>query len=801
MAFKGGIRRIFYLGIAVFASLFTAISPVASFAISSDSSENDSRSYTFSDIDMKYDFDVDKVLKFSDVHFVDNTESTTESFGIHGEVTNANIDPVYYKIYIEYFNYYGARVATSYAPKTAFYGTTSLDMMSDSTTTELMGYSVSDIDSYKITISFTTADEYGQFTPSSDPRYVDEDYVIDAYDVNIMVNSDNTYQIKEHIVANFDSSAFKHGIIRKIPLKGEMTRNDGRKTSYRAKVTSVGVDNDPYKVSRSGGNFNIKIGDADVYVKGKKEYIITYTYNMGKDKLDDIDEFYFNIIGTEWDTVIGNVTFTIEMPKAFDSTKMGFSHGPLNSTISDDIYFDVQGNKITGGYNGILDAMNGLTVRIELEDGYFVGAEQKIEPTVILGFIIPLIALAIAYLLWFIVGRDTEKATEAVQFYPPDGMNSLDAAFYLKGKADEKAVVSLIVYLANKGYLRIEEDGYSYQFVKLKDYDGNDPNERDFLNGLFRHADIENDSLSELMEYVNRGEVPTKEVMERARENGVIVVSPKQLRNKFYTTVNKILRRMNKRSNVKRIQYNTVWASALAIILSIITLITIFFFPLYVVGDTDSIFMASIYAICLSPFILVAFSQGVPKWFRVMWVILFTVPLIALISETDFFVAWEEEPIFILTTIFGLVCVFGIMLCHRYMPKRTAYGAEMYAKMNGFKHFLETAQRDQIEMLVNENPKYYYDILSYVYAFGISKKYMKKFEELCETEPDWYVGSDPTFRIGDFSRSMSRTMTSATYAMTSSPSSSGGSGGSSGGGSSGGGSSGGGGGGGGGSSW
>ena len=57
---------------------------------------------------------------------------------------------------------------------------------------------------------------------------------------------------------------------------------------------------------------------------------------------------YFNIIGSEWDTVIGNVTFTITMPKEFDSSKLGFSTGTKGSIENSKVEYNVDGNVITG---------------------------------------------------------------------------------------------------------------------------------------------------------------------------------------------------------------------------------------------------------------------------------------------------------------------------------------------------------------------------------------------------------------------------------------------------------------------
>ena len=49
------------------------------------------------------------------------------------------------------------------------------------------------------------------------------DYTIQSYDIDIVVNEDNTFDITENITAYFNVS--KHGIYRKIPLKNSVIRN------------------------------------------------------------------------------------------------------------------------------------------------------------------------------------------------------------------------------------------------------------------------------------------------------------------------------------------------------------------------------------------------------------------------------------------------------------------------------------------------------------------------------------------------------------------------------------------------
>ena len=46
---------------------------------------------------------------------------------------------------------------------------------------------------------------------------------------------------------------------------------------------------------------------------------------------------------------------------------------------------------------------------------------------------------------------------ETIQFHPPKEFNSVEAAFAYKGKVDANDVISLLVYLAQKGYIEIVE--------------------------------------------------------------------------------------------------------------------------------------------------------------------------------------------------------------------------------------------------------------------------------------------------------------------------------------------------------
>ena len=587
-------------------------------------------------------------------------------------------------------------------------------------------------------------------------------YTIKAYDVKMVVNEDNTFDITETITTDFTQS--KHGIYRKIPTKNTVNRVDGTSSKNRAKITNIKV-NEKFSTSTENGYKVIKIGDANKTLTGEHTYVISYTYDIGKDKLKDTDELYYNLIGTEWDTTINYLTFTIQMPKKFDKEKLGFSAGTYGSTNSSSVEYIVDDNRIEGFYTGFLRQGEGLTVRLTLPEGYFVRGSGNADGYVIGVIIVSIIFVVISAILWKIYGRDN-KVVETVEFYPPEGMNSAELSFLYNGNVDDKGIISLLIYLANKGYLKIEDlgtknflYGNNFRITKLKEYAGNNENERIFFNGLFK------------------------------KKNSV---TNEDLYDRFYTTIDKIKRRINSKENKKKIFEPSSTKNIVRLVLMcIVIFILITVKPVIEYGDPESMIFALLF-----PGIGFGFALGMilgktkvfEKIFGLFWGIFFGgVPWALMVLP----ILIDEPRCFALYAI-GLICVAIIIFFIKIMPKRTPYGNEVLGKIKGFKRFLEVAEKEQLEELVSQNPQYFYYILPYTYALGVSDKWVKQFETIAIQEPNWYY-SQTGFSVSSFGTFMSSTMKSAQNTMTSSPSSSGG-GGSSGGGFSGGGSGGGGGG-------
>ena len=70
------------------------------------------------------------------------------------------------------------------------------------------------------------------------------------------------------------------------------------------------------------------------------------------------------------------------------------------------------------------------------------------------------------------------------------------------------------------------------------------------------------------------------------------------------------------------------------------------------------------------------------------------------------------------------------------MTRRTKYGEVISARVRGFKNYLATAEKAELEEQVEKNPNYFFAILPFAYTLHISKKWIKKFEELGVTFPE-----------------------------------------------------------------
>ena len=613
--------------------------------------------------------------------------------------------------------------------------------------------------------------------PASASAQSSAGYEITSYHINAMVSETNVYNVSEVISVHFDSS--RHGIYRDIPVNTEETRElaDGTRITTRvpSSVWDVDVEGWDYSVQSSGDTVSIKIGDADSYVTGDQTYRISYKIGLGNDGVQDFDEAYFNLIGPDWPTTIDNFTFSVTMPKAFDEDLLGFSTGTLGSTGYDPehLKFSVDGTTIEGSMLRELSPNEAVTMRLELPQGYFKVPDLRVPDWIMMGAMALLIIISAA--LFLKLGRD-KKPVQTVEFGPPEGLNSAEVGYILDGVVDDRDVVSLIVYWADKGYLSIREyKKGKFELTKLKELDRDaKPFERNMFDGIFK----------------NRSKVTMG-----------------QLSNKFYTTFQtvKTMVRMSfageeRRVFTKKSEHAMPWVTFMGALPFIMTLVLAF--ERHNLGNIMSIAMGVMIGITLllPSFYIIKLMRAwrgdkkrVPKLIigLIFWAALAAVFMVIVNGSVyEPALPWAALASSVLIDLFAV-----------FVRKRTPKGNEWLGKILGLRNFIVTAERDKLLMLVKENPSYFYNVLPYAYVLGITNAWIKNFEGIALPEPQWYTGSSPFTPI-IFAAGFNSAMRSFSTNMTSAPASSGRGGFSGGGGGfSGGGFSGGGGGGGGGGAW
>ena len=538
------------------------------------------------------------------------------------------------------------------------------------------------------------------------------EYGISSYNVNIKISSDNVYEVTETIVADFYVP--KHGIFRNIP-----TRYDGQKV----KITDIYVS-EQFTQSKSGGELILKIGDPNAVLNGQQEYIIKYKFNMGRDKNEGYDLFYFNIIGDGWDTTIENVRFNIEFPGFFEKSDVSFYTGSYGSTNTGNVYHEVAGLRITGSVPR-LNPNEGLTANVVLPESTFAGESDNNNSMFYSAAAWVLCGLLIlfAWYIWNTKGRDP-LLYPSVQFSPPDGMSPAEVGYVIDGVVDNRDITSLIFYWADKGYLDISESGKNeFLFIKLKEPETTNAFETFMFHKLF--------------EYGKDNWVSTNDLKQEFYEDIPIIKT--QIKEKFEGDKKLFTRE------------STVWSGILYVLSGIPALLML----VSVIEGLPS-FDALIPAVVMFIGTLVSGAviiQTLKKWniftrfgkisrsvlFVMFIVIFFAVCFVFAFALEDGFSAIYHSKGYIATEAFRTsLATFAMFIFSAATIKRTEYGHSRLEYLLGLKNFINEAEMDKLRQMIDDNPEYFYNILPYAIVLGVEKKWAGKMDGIVVPPPDYY---------------------------------------------------------------
>lgn len=555
-------------------------------------------------------------------------------------------------------------------------------------------------------------------------------YTTTSYSVQVDVHEDNSYLFTESVKVNYDRP--QHGIYRYIPLGAV----EGQR---RPHIDQEWVQDWPYEVYEENGNEVFQIGDADRTVTGPQTFTFGYRMRIVDDKDTSKDFLYLDVLPTNWETPIGRAEITVSLPKAIEEDRIEVYAGKYGSeTLSGDVYWDYDAEDRTIRISGRrLQQGEGITILCDLPEGYWQG-QMNYDWTAPALQILSLAAAALLLVLWFVFGRDPH-IVPTVEFYPPEGMTPAEVGYVLDGMADKKDLLSLILYFAYRGWLSIEQiDKKKFVLHKKVDIPQTEKKyARTLFEGIFERGD----------------DVRTEDLDESFGD--AYLAASEQLYGLYRRKKNTQIRTL---STVLQMFGFVLCLCLMTAAIVFVGLYNGRFVPGVLMGILGSLAAAgSLFVLLIFQRKSLALSKKRSVGRRtVFWIINLAA---ATVCAAGYMLEFESLSL-------GLIFLGSLMIaqfCTVMMEKRTEQSAALLGKILGLRSFIETAELDRLNRLVEEDPSYFYDILPYAYVMGLTNKWAKNFETIKIVPPDWYYGcaDDEIFNAWMFSSMMQNCYTAA----------------------------------------
>ena len=567
-------------------------------------------------------------------------------------------------------------------------------------------------------------------------------FTIESYKIDMNVSENNSIDVKEYITVNFYETGH-HGIYRFIPEWLEYTGKDNNTISRKSKIRNLVSYSDNYSVSTVSGKKRIKMGNAKRTLPiGTHIYTIGYTYDMGADPYDSFDELIFHAFGDFWGTRINNASVEIHLPKTtnLNNNIHFYSDKYRKNDITSYVDYSVSDNTIYASLSSNYSLNNSLTIDIDLPNGYFSNSTNNYGSLSLIFCLICIAFAVISFLLWRKNGKDIYKVTETVEFYPPEQLDASQIGYLYKGDTGRKLSIALIVELASKGFIKIiESENITKQTIvktnytdinkainreirisKIQDY--NHKFKMFFSNKHLNNSNLMKDYFKDSNEYIVTDNFDDfyNEADYLIQNNYIKVVSDtinnysnEELEKLKKSLVANEFKDKPKMTANEELVYNQLFKDADETVLSE----NHSFYEVFskVAENVRNEFDDKINDLkAYKSMLLSSFGFAVCS---LLWGLAYCV-----IEDLNTSLSF----VYYLGAISNvIILVFSIL-----MKRKNSYGEHIKAKINGFKNYLELAEKNQIEMLVEKNPNYFYDILPYAYVLEVSNKWIEKFENI-----------------------------------------------------------------------
>lgn len=537
---------------------------------------------------------------------------------------------------------------------------------------------------------------------------VTNDYKITNYNISAVVYEDNSLLISEEIDVKFN--ALSHGIYRYIPVRQTVSYYQDEKLitkHYETKTTLISCST-KCVTSVDGNNKVFRIGDENAYAQQNETYLLTYKIELGDDKNNNIDMLYYNFIGDGWGTTIENTNITIKFDKIPENREVEFFVG----TSQGDLTYTAQlvDGQVSFSYNQTLQPFKAITAQVVLPNDFFKTQKQSIvADLVLLGVTILFVAIGI---FEFIRAKKKNKIIPIVEFSAPEGITPSDAGYIIDGKVNQGDVSALVVYWASKGFVEIQENGDETVLKKLKEPDETFKNyEKRIFNCMFKQEKFD----------VSQTNLELAGEMWQTREE---------------------IKANNERFFSKKIES---LKGFFVLVFAILSLITYKLMSDKVALPNFNFKVCALVAILffvLATVVVKTFERKQTLKKLAFWTILISALLVlagVYVACAIFLFDAYSNPL--MATIFVPLVSFVLIIFAAKTESRVEGEGKEIGKILGLRRFIETAEKQRLEALANDNPQLFFDVLPYAYVLGVCDVWIKKFETIEVLPPVWYTSN------------------------------------------------------------
>jgi uncharacterized membrane protein YgcG len=601
---------------------------------------------------------------------------------------------------------------------------------------------------------------------------------ITNFQSDIVVARNGVLTVTETISVYATGDQINHGIYRDVPTT--YTDKFGRREKVRFEVVGVTRDghDEPYDTEGLDNGERVKIGDPDVIVDtGPHTYTVTYITDRQIGFFANYDELYWNVTGNGWIFPIEHASAVIHLPDRAWITQSAFYTGPQGADGKDAQSTVLNRNTIRFETTAPLGPEEGLTVAVGFSKGA-VSPPSKEELraefirdnadaiAAVLGILVLFIFYSVA---WWEYGRDPRRGTIIPLFAPPAGLSPEAVRYIWKMSYDRKSFAAALINMAVKGYLKIREAKGTYTLERTGKGDSDadlTPTERRLAQRLFDDGDkivLTQDNHSTIASAIST----LKTSLQAECEQHYFVTN----RSWFFgglailavTGIAAALLSENPEAAI----FILVWAGGMSAGVS--------FLVHQAVRSWIGVFAGP--------------GARIQNFFTAVFMTLFALPFAGAVAVALFFFGRGISFPTLAALIVGGVLAY---VFHHLLKAPTAAGAPVYDQIEGFRLFLDTAEKDRLEVLnpPNVTPELFEKFLPYAIALDCENRWSKKFEAEAAAAanapggsgaayvPIWYSGSSfNNLGTASFVSSLGSSIGNAVAASSTAPGSSSGSGG------------------------